>query len=205
MKLYTNTVSKELLELILSISNNNQFNAFSLCGGTALSLQLGHRLSIDADFVAEQDFDKEELIKNIELQFGNTQNIHQNNIGVFAHINNIKTDFLSWNKKLIKPLIILDNIKLLALEDIAAMKIFAILQRGEKKDYIDIGELLKTFTLAEIINFYKQKYNNGDAVLILRYLTSTSDIENQPMPKMLNNFTWIDYKNIINQQVKNYL
>jgi len=85
------------------------------------------------------------------------------------------------------------------------MKIFAILQRGEKKDCIYTCELIKIYSLNEIITFYNLKYNASDALLIIRYLTSTSDIENQPLPNILNDINWEDYKLIINHSIKSYL
>lgn len=49
--LYYHTVSPQLLDIIKRICNNVAFEKFRLCGGTALALQIGHRISVDADFV----------------------------------------------------------------------------------------------------------------------------------------------------------
>ena len=38
-------------------------NSFVLCGGTAVALQLGHRSSVDFDFVAANEFDPDELCR----------------------------------------------------------------------------------------------------------------------------------------------
>jgi len=45
--LQTQTVVPELLELLEKIMNEDIFRDYYLVGGTALSLQLGHRNSID--------------------------------------------------------------------------------------------------------------------------------------------------------------
>jgi hypothetical protein len=48
--LYWNTVSADLGECLLLLMNHPLFDDFRLVGGTALSLHLGHRLSVDIDF-----------------------------------------------------------------------------------------------------------------------------------------------------------
>ena len=50
----------------------------------------------------------------------------------------------------------IDGIKMCSNKNIAAMKIKAILGRGEKKYFWDLYEFLKIYCLSEIINFYKQ-------------------------------------------------
>ena len=63
MKLHFKTVSLNLKNIIEIIGENDYFKDFNLCGRTALSLQIGYRISIDANFVSENEFDKDELIK----------------------------------------------------------------------------------------------------------------------------------------------
>lgn len=48
-KLHYNTVSPLLSEVLKSLMRANEFSDFRLVGGTALSLHLGHRMSIDID------------------------------------------------------------------------------------------------------------------------------------------------------------
>ena len=45
--LYTETVEKSTLELIISLQSKTYLNQFHLAGGTALALYLGHRKSVD--------------------------------------------------------------------------------------------------------------------------------------------------------------
>lgn len=200
-----NTVSENLLTIIKIICNDNYFNEFRLFGGTALSLQLGHRISIDADFICEKEFDKDELIYQLHNNFSNQiSEIRQNKLGVYLKINEIKVDFLTWNIPFIRSEIIAENIRLMHIEEIIATKLFAILNRGEKKDYIDIATLLDVFTLEEMISFYKEKYNNSDAVTLLKYLCSFSDVDFQVQPNMLIELDWNNAKHKIINEVKQY-
>jgi predicted nucleotidyltransferase component of viral defense system len=50
-------------------------------------------------------------------------------------------------------------------EDIAAMKIFAILQRAKKKDFWDILLILEVFGLENIISFYREKFPKNQMLI----------------------------------------
>ncbi len=45
--LHKETVSANTLELLKDLINNSTLNHFFWVGGTALSLQIGHRISVD--------------------------------------------------------------------------------------------------------------------------------------------------------------
>lgn len=203
--LHYQCASLGLREIIKKICGSNSFSQFRLCGGTALALQVGHRISADADFVSEKSFDSNELIAIINQEFNNVTDVHTGTHGVFLKINNIKVDFLTWNIPFINPPVTIDGLILLDAVEIIAMKLFAILQRGEKKDYMDIASLLSKFSLEEMVSFYSQRHKGSDAMLILKYLSSYSDIENQPEPKMLNGITWITSKVKLGEAVKKML
>jgi len=51
--------TKNLLE---ALSKKSFIKNFYLAGGTALSLQLGHRLSFDLDFFTPEEFDSQKII-----------------------------------------------------------------------------------------------------------------------------------------------
>ncbi len=203
--LFYRCISPDLLEIIKKICAHKSFAHFRLCGGTALALQCGHRISVDADFVSEKKIDANELIAVINQEFKNVSDIHMGTHGLFLKVNDVKTDFLTWNSPFIRPELISDGIRLLNVEEIIAMKLFAILQRGEKKDYMDIASLLGRFSLEEMISFYSERHKGSDGMLILKYLSSYGDIENQPEPRMLNGFTWIDCKKKLGEALKKML
>lgn len=111
-------------------------NSFYLVGGTCLSLRYGHRSSVDLDFFSIADFENEKLntlLANAGLQF--SYNNIQNPIGLFGYIDNVKIDFVKHHHfKLIDKPVIEDGIRMFGDKDIMAMKIFAILQRAQKKN-----------------------------------------------------------------------
>lgn len=55
--LYLKSVNNELLELLNHLMREEKLKNFVLVGGTALALQVGHRISIDIDLFGHSDFD----------------------------------------------------------------------------------------------------------------------------------------------------
>lgn len=203
--IFRETISEQLAFVIQKVFDEPSLNNFRLCGGTALALQLGHRLSVDADFVAEKDFNRDELIKTATEIFKNTSDIQNGTHGVFLRANSIKADFLTWNIPFIREQVKFENWRLCSLEEIAAMKLFAITQRGEKKDYFDISALLEKYSLIQLFDFYKERHPQNDVSVVARFLVSYSDFDNSPDPIMLNNMKWKDCKSILQKSVAAYL
>ena len=87
--------------------------------------------------------------------------------------------------------------------DIAAMKLDAVSSRGSKKDFIDIYELLKKYTLAELIDFFEKKYAGirYNMLHILKSLIYFDDADGEPPPVMLRDADWDNIKQSIRQSV----
>jgi hypothetical protein len=54
--LYYNTINELLKNTLQIVMKAAIFNQFKLVGGTALSLQIGHRVSIDIDLFSDQTY-----------------------------------------------------------------------------------------------------------------------------------------------------
>ncbi len=91
--------------------------------------------------------------------------------------------------------------------DIAAMKLDTIASRGSRKDFIDLYEFLKTYSIQEILNFFEKKYANlnYNKFHLLKSLTYFNDAETDPMPVMLKQVDWPEVKNTIRKKVTTYL
>ena len=63
------TVSEPTLELLKTLMQDDLFKDFFLVGGTALALQIGHRLSIDIDLFSMNSFDEEDMLSAIEDKY----------------------------------------------------------------------------------------------------------------------------------------
>lgn len=202
--LHTQCVSKELLELLTQLSVIEVFQNLYLVGGTALALQVGHRNSIDIDLFGEHQLDNEVILSNFQ-KLGKVEIIGSSKSILAAFVNEIKVDVVKYPYQWLKEPVVVNELKMASLEDIAAMKIAAITQRGSKKDFIDLYYLLKQFTLKEILQFYSDKITDGNLWLAIRSLTFFNDADIQPSPKLFSNTSWEHMKSIILKEVQLHL
>ncbi|MFW5656196.1 MAG: nucleotidyl transferase AbiEii/AbiGii toxin family protein [Bacteroidota bacterium] len=59
--LFYNTVTPALLKILKLLMSNDLFRPFRLVGGTSLSLQFGHRKSVDIDLFTRNEYDSIDL------------------------------------------------------------------------------------------------------------------------------------------------
>jgi hypothetical protein len=125
---------------------------FVLYGGTAIALQLGHRISIDFDFFSSLAIQKRELYDQLPF-LSNSVVVQDEPHSLTVLINNtsskvsgVKISFF-WGLQMgrvSEPLITKDEVlQVASLDDLLANKLKVILQRAEFKDYFDIASLLK--------------------------------------------------------------
>lgn len=152
--LQTISVEPGTLDLLRQLMSCDFLKKFALVGGTNLSLRYGQRKSIDLVLFSPEEFDNEALSEKLLERFENIELGNLNNkIGLFCYINNIKVDFVRHQYfQMLHPVETLDGVRMFHVEDVAAMKIFAILKRPRKKDHWDIAELLKHMSLEKLLN-----------------------------------------------------
>jgi len=200
------TVKPECLALLKELMSLKELKDFRLAGGTALSLRLGHRISIDLDLFTNRLFEVEEFTTFLKNNFKERALINgSNKYGVFTTIDNIKVDFLYRYEKFINEENIYPDLRIASLEDIGAMKIHAAASRASKKDYYDLFELLNVYTFAELINFYSIMYSNYDIAGTLKSLSDYGETDLDEEPTSLRSTTWVEIKNKISLEIKNYI
>jgi hypothetical protein len=171
-------VSKKLLGLVETLQKIPALDEFVLVGGTSLALQMGHRLSDDIDLFTQNDMDQDFIIETLKKEFGkyfSVSALSRNTVNCV--ISNIKIDFLRHGYPYVDAVIMEDNLRLLGLSDIAAMKLNAIAGNGTRvKDFIDLYFLLDRFSLKQMFSFYKKKYTDRDIYHVRKSLTYFDDI-----------------------------
>lgn len=198
--LQTQTVSPDLLELLKKIMELSSFNDYLLVGRTSLALQLGHRNSIDIDLFGDCEID-EELFTRTLNEFGTFEVFKKTKNILITSINGVKVDFVNYKYPLLRDYVVIDGIRMASKQDIAAMKINAIAGRGSKKDFIDLYFLLNEFSLAEIIDFYIQKYFDGSKFMAIKSLSYFSDADIDQTPDVYLDFNWETCKQKIIEEV----
>ena len=168
--LQTSTVEPDTLSLLKRLMNVPELKGASLVGGTALALKFGHRKSIDLDLFINENFNQKEIEKALEREFKNEFVYEPTKITfvVFCNIQNIKVDIVHYPHPTINPTELVDEINFYSNADISAMKINAILGRGKKKDFFDLAELFKHYSLNQIMDWHKQKYPSQMVLISIR-------------------------------------
>ena len=206
--LQISTIEPATLVVLKKMMSIPELADFSLVGGTALALRYGHRKSVDLNLFSPSEFDMDTITAALERTFPTTyQHISNNEIGIFGYIENVKIDLVKYHfHPIIAPIIVEDGIRFLSDKDIMAMKINAILRRGVKKDFWDIAELLKHYSLEEMINNYTKKYPNQMLLIsIPRALIYFEDANTTDDPDSLKGQTWNGVKEIIKEKVRDFL
>ncbi len=164
---------------------------FFLVGGTALALQIGHRISIDLDFFNQSAFDENLLIAELENNYKFQLDYQSKNI-LKGEIQSIKVDFITHNYPLVKSLVQEEGLRMASPEDIAAMKLNAIAGNGTRlKDFIDIAHLSSTITLSQMVNAYEHKYASRNPSIVIKALEYHQDINFKEVIEMVDNkYQW---------------
>ena len=162
---------QELLPLIKEFSKD-----FVLVGGTAIALHIGHRQSIDFDLFSYGEF-KNAKIKRKILRYRKINKTHISTAGEYTlMVNNVKMTFYDFPYK-IKSSVHLDKkIRLPDLLTLAAMKAFALGNRGKWKDYVDLYFIIKDhYSLDEISKKGKEVFGGEFNERIFREALSYFD------------------------------
>ncbi len=211
--LRTEAVSPELLGVLRQLMELESLRSFRLVGGTALALQLGHRESVDIDLFSSNEFPTEDICNELEEKFNPEQGIRfAKEVMIVLKAKGVKIDIVNDKKIFIRHAIIEDGIRMASLEEISAMKIKTTCDpfsgRKTQKDLADIATLLDTFTVKEMIEFFKEKYPTMSPYSenVILQLSKDFDVAERKsiMPKMFNGLTWEKTKQKIGEGLKDY-
>lgn len=179
---------------------------FYLAGGTALALDLEHRISFDLDFFSRKNFNVELLAAKLgEINGYKLEKIDEGT--VLGYLNGVKVEFFHYPYPLLSPLKKSLGVSVSSVADIACMKIIAICQRGTKRDFIDLYFILQEkLTLRSLFQKYNRKYGKlaVNRIHIVKSLRYFSDAESETMPRMLKKVEWKKVKKFLADETEMY-
>jgi len=185
---HLSAVPVNLLEVLTGLQEKTTAAGFALAGGTSLALRFGHRLSVDLDFFTSAHFEPATLAHELgigpELITGQAAGTLQ------LRVNNVKVEFLKHAYPELAELDVVQGVRMWSLEDVAAMKLNAISNRGSKKDFYDVAALLDHFSLATMIGYYQAKYRPASLMMVIRSLVWFEDADSEPDPISLQGDAW---------------
>jgi hypothetical protein len=162
---------------------------FVLYGGTALALRLGHRESVDFDFFANQAFNPANLLASLSVLKGalvydskpNTLTVEVDRGGP------VKISFFGGMSlgRVQNPERTDDGVMVVAsLLDVAAAKMKVILERIQKRDYLDIWALLGTgLKLADMLAAAQALHDQFNPMISLRAVGYLKDGDLPSLPE----------------------
>jgi len=145
--------------LFLHIGEQPFSNRFYLAGGTALSLQLGHRRSIYFDFFSMTD-EVDERSQN-EIIAGvssfRTQIVESVGGNLLLVVDDVRIGFFSYGYQLVGEPLLCGNVHLASINDIGLMKCDALISRGSRKDFYDLFFISKYIELDHLLQLGEKK------------------------------------------------
>lgn len=182
------------------------FPEFYLVGGTALALQIGHRVSIDFDLFSPNNIPNDFLsrAKKIFKDF-KIEVILDHSEQTSVKVGQTKIDFVKYKFPRLLRLTELNGVKLLSVPEIAAIKAFAIGRRGTLKDYIDLYFILKEkhIALERIKKMAEKKYKSDfNFRLFLEQLIYLEDIKKEKIEFLKKPITREEMANFFEKEIR---
>ena len=158
--MHTEALTEEGLKLFPALA---AFDDFYLAGGTALALQIGHRLSVDFDLFRSDPIERT-LLSRVKKVFSDVpvEPAINNPDELTAFVGQVKMTFLSYPFPLVEPLVSAGGLRMLSVKEIGATKAYTIGRRGTYKDYVDLYFIIAEHhaSLEEIIAMAEQKFGH---------------------------------------------
>jgi Nucleotidyl transferase AbiEii toxin, Type IV TA system len=177
---------------------------FYLAGGTAMALRFGHRRSEDFDWFAPALSRPDALLSDLQAEGLSLQGTQIEAGTVISRFEGVKISFFEYRYPLLDSLEPWREFEtdIASPRDLGAMKLLAIAQRGSRKDFVDVYELLRNgMVLRAMLEDFREKFT-ADPVSALRGLTYFDDAEKEPMPEMLNTVEWLTTKRAVESSVR---
>ena len=199
VRMFEAAITEGCRKTLESLGQYDFVNQFYLAGGTALALQLGHRVSTDLDWFSTSnpltDVERAEIHDALSRQ-GDFEVASEQDGMLFAKMFDTDVSFIHQPHPLLESTINYGGVQLASPTDIGLMKLAAINARGTRRDFIDVYCLRNTISLDRLLELAGTKYSNRPSFLAVasRALSYFDDAEQQPMPELLHPVSWEDVR-----------
>ncbi|RZJ28177.1 MAG: nucleotidyl transferase AbiEii/AbiGii toxin family protein [Chryseobacterium sp.] len=209
--MYWNTVSPLLQNVLMNLMREDLLSDFRLVGGTALSLHIGHRMSVDIDLFTDAPYrsvDFEAIEKKLKSTFeyvygdfgGNPVMGKSYLIGTDKK-NVIKVDIYYSMDPFFQDAVLIDGVRMASIEEIIAMKVDIIQRKGRKKDFWDLHELLEHYSIADMIELHQKRFEwTHEPMVIKKNFSNFSEADLDFDPICLKSKEWVfikeDFENV---------
>jgi hypothetical protein len=178
---------------------------FYLAGGCGLALRLAHRRSADLDLFRVDDFDPDQLLRELLAEGVAASHVRSKPNTLWFEVEGTETSLMSF------PYATLSApdaapVPVASLADIAAMKIEAIASRGARKDFVDLYFICVEggMGLTGALSAFQRRFASADPDLLhrMKALTYFDDAEREPELLMLKPVNWSGVRGYFEREVK---
>lgn len=196
---YENSITQSCLNALKQLRAHKFIRDFYLAGGTALALQIRHRISTDLDFFSTTNHlsttEREAVRQNLS-KTGKFEVVSEQEGMLFAKFFDTDVSLIYQHHALLEPTVEYNGILLASPIDIGLMKLAAINSRGTRRDFVDLYCLREVVKLEKLLELSAVKYSDRPSfqAIAVRALAYFEDAEQQPMPRMLTDIHWPDVR-----------
>lgn len=204
-QLFWNTITEDMRLALREFFKNEIAKKFYLAGGTALSLQIGHRHSIDLDlFSPTEDIPSIRPILESSLSELRPQLADSSWGNLVFVVKNIRVGFYGYGYIMLNPLVEGETSRLASIEDIALMKMDALLSRANRKDFFDLYFICQNVPLRILFDKAPKKFPSvrDFEVQVVKRLVYFGSADYDPEPSLLKPVSWQTVKEYFIKQAK---
>ena len=155
-----------------------------LVGGTALSLQIGHRESDDLDLFSVEPLEGLQVQNLLIDKYGFLPSVIEEQT-LIGFIQGVKIDVIYHPFPWLEPAIEEDGIRLATVADIAAMKMHAIINSGKRpKDFVDVAFLSMHYSYNQIKQLLLRRYPAYDPIMVDKAIIYFGDVDEMLIPEI---------------------
>jgi hypothetical protein len=179
---------------------------FYLAGGTGLALHLGHRFSVDLDFFSPAPDAVGPDVRAVLREALDDPTLfitHDQDATFVATWRGVGVSFFRLHLyPLVHQPILVEGVPVATVEEIGAMKLAAIIDRGTRKDLVDLYYILQQVPIERLFEVAAVKYARVRtfAISATRALAYFEDAEALPMPLMIDRTPWTTMKRFLERQ-----
>ncbi len=191
--LHWEALEPEARDAFATVSEALAGGGYYLAGGTALALMEAHRISVDLDIFTERMRETEEVLSRLR---GHIPELSVTSVSagtLHVEVLGVQVSVIEYGYPLLRPTVSsdADGLELASRDDIAAMKLSAIANRGSRKDFVDLWVLVTRHRpLAEYLALYQEKFEVRDVGHVVRSLVHFDDAERDPPLRLLADIEW---------------
>ncbi len=200
--MFENILDVKRLSLLKTLTALDELDGFYLAGGTALSLQLGLRVSVDFDFFTPHHFNADVLYNALKAHFNDVRAIDIVPDTCNLLIEDVRVSFFGYPYPMVESLVqgsdALSRLRMASPSDIAAMKLSAIGSRGSRKDFYDLYQIyhrVPGFDGKKLLCAARAKFGQEkDLTYMLMGLSYFDDAEQEELTQIFVKADWNEIK-----------